>query len=132
MYKKNEKNYLARTLRNLRVSAGYTQQNVADILNLNRSTYTYYETGKTMPDIHTLKTLSKILNVSINVFLEEENNSPFAADSGRRRPKKTVHENPQKIGELSSKEKALIALLRKNNHDDLDDVIEQLKEKSQK
>ena len=127
MYKRIERNHLAKTLRRLRVTAGYTQQNIADILNINRSTYTYYETGKTMPDIHTLKILSNVLNVPIDIFLEEDPGAAIIADADHRRPKKTIHENPQKVGELSSEEKTLIALLRKHNHRALDEVMEHLK-----
>ena len=53
-------------LRELRVKSGYTQHQIADILNIDRSTYTYYETGKTSPDITVLAKLSKIFNVSID------------------------------------------------------------------
>lgn len=126
MYKKNEKNHLAVTLRRLRVNAGFTQQNMADVLNINRSTYTYYETGKTMPDINSLKILSDILQVSIEVFLEGEPRK-ILEDSSRRRPKKKVEENPKQIGELSSKEKALIALLRAEESQSIDEIIAGLK-----
>ena len=34
-----------------RHECGLTQQQVADRLKIERSTYTYYETGKTKPDI---------------------------------------------------------------------------------
>ena len=47
--------FLAERLRQARLQAGYSQQNIADALNVNRATYTYYETGKTSPDPVTLK-----------------------------------------------------------------------------
>lgn len=91
MYKNGDRNYLARTLRKLRVNAGFTQQNMADALNINRSTYTYYETGKTEPDIRSLQILSKVLKVDIDIFLEDEHTAvDFFQDSMRRRPKKKV------------------------------------------
>lgn len=128
MYKKNDKNHLAKTLRTHRVAAGFTQQNIADVLNINRSTYTYYETGKTMPDINTLKILSDIFQISIEVFLEEEPQKSLG-DSERRRPTKKVQENPRHIGELSSREKALIAMLRAGSAGDIETIIVELKEK---
>lgn len=121
---------MAKTLRRLRVNAGFTQQNMADVLNINRSTYTYYETGKTMPDINTLKILSDILQVSIEVFLEEESYQSMG-DSDHRRPKKKVQENPKQIGELSSKEKSLIALLRATTDFDINQMIEEIKEREE-
>lgn len=47
-----------------------SQQQVANILNIDRSTYTYYETGKTTPSASMLLKLSKIYNVPCAVFLE--------------------------------------------------------------
>lgn len=124
----NKNQYLAKTLRKLRLNAGYTQQNIADALNINRSTYTYYETGKTTPDVHTLKELSKMFKVGVHVFLEDEESSVLADPNGKR-PKKRVHDKPEKIGELSSKEKSLIALLRTSDDEELDILIKKLKAK---
>lgn len=63
-------NMVSFMLRYYREKCGYTQQNVADQLNIERSTYTYYETGKTMPDIRTLMTLAKIFGVNYTDLLE--------------------------------------------------------------
>ena len=52
---------IGKKLRMLREKFGYTQQHMANILNVDRSTYSYYETEKTSPDIATLITLSKVL-----------------------------------------------------------------------
>ena len=38
-------------LRKLRTDRGLTQQAVAEALNVNRSTYSFHETGKTQPDL---------------------------------------------------------------------------------
>lgn len=123
---KNQRTSLANTLRRLRLNAGYTQQNLADALNINRSTYTYYETGKTTPDIHTLKTLAKILGVPVQTFLDEENITSLSDVTGRR-PKRIIEKNPTKIGELSSKEKSLIALLRSTDKKDIEKLIDEMK-----
>ena len=63
---------LMKKLRELRVKSGYTQQQVSEILNCARSTYTYYEIGKSSPDLPTLVKLAKIFNVSVSELLEEE------------------------------------------------------------
>lgn len=65
-------NILSSTLKILRENNGYTQQQVADALNIDRSTYTYYEIGKTTPDINTIIKLAKIFNVSYSDLLSEE------------------------------------------------------------
>lgn len=123
---KNQRTSLANTLRRLRLNAGYTQQNLADALNINRSTYTYYETGKTTPDIHTLKTLAKILGVPVQTFLDEENITSLSDVTGRR-PKRIIEKNPTKIGELSSKEKSLIALLRSTDKKNIEKLMDEMK-----
>lgn len=123
--KSNKNEQLSSILRRLRLAAGYTQQNVADALNINRSTYTYYETGKTTPDVHTLKVLAKIFDVRVDIFLEDDA-SAILSDPGKSRPKKIVHDKPTKIGQLSSKEKSLISLIRSQDSAKLDELIEQL------
>ena len=51
-------------LKYYRHECGLTQQQVADRLKIERSTYTYYETGKTKPDINTLIKIAKVFNVN--------------------------------------------------------------------
>ena len=47
-----------------------TQQQMADFLNISRSTYTYYETGKSQPSFQNLKKLCEILGVDYNKILD--------------------------------------------------------------
>jgi len=57
-------------LKYYRHECGLTQQQVADRLKIERSTYTYYETGKTKPDINTLIKIAKVFNVSYTALLK--------------------------------------------------------------
>ena len=61
-------------LRNFRKINQLTQQQVADALNLNRTTYTYYENGITEPSIDTLHKLIKILGISYDDILPSHKN----------------------------------------------------------
>ncbi len=54
---------IARRLNNL------TQENVAEMLGVERSTYTRYESGAIQPDNDKLKILASIYNVSIDFLL---------------------------------------------------------------
>ncbi len=57
-------------LRSLRKkNSNYSQQNMADMLKISRSTYTYYETGKSEPGQDTLRKLCNILSVDFNSLL---------------------------------------------------------------
>ena len=105
---------LAARLRELRLQVGYSQKNVADLLNVNRSTYTYYETGKTTPDPMTLNRIAKIFVVPLAEFFPEEPTVAMLRDSDegpKRSPKKT-RPDPTRIGELTSSERDVIAFLR--------------------
>ena len=53
-------------LKRIRNTAGYTQQNIADLLGVDRSTYSYYETGKTEPNIRQLKKIARLYDLPLD------------------------------------------------------------------
>ena len=58
-------------LRNLRkTKTDYSQQQMADLLNISRSTYTYYETGNSEPSYDKLKKLADIFDIDFNTILD--------------------------------------------------------------
>lgn len=57
-------------LKRLRLYCGLTQKQIADMLNIDRSTYTYYETGKTVPDVETLKKLSRLYYITLDTIVD--------------------------------------------------------------
>ena len=57
-------------LKKARLNMNYTQQQVADLMGITKSTYCGYETGKRQPDVAKLKQLARILNTSGDVLLE--------------------------------------------------------------
>lgn len=57
-------------LKYYRHECGLTQQQVADRLKIERSTYTYYETGKTKPDINTLIKIAKVYDINYTQLLQ--------------------------------------------------------------
>lgn len=63
---------LGERLKRLRKIHGFTQQQVADALNLDRSTYTYYEVGKTEPNHRTTIKLARIFEVSVQEIITGE------------------------------------------------------------
>ena len=60
---------LAHKLRRFRTMTGRSQQEVADYCGLHRSTYTYYECGRTFPTLITLVKLSRLYGVSVDYLL---------------------------------------------------------------
>lgn len=117
-------------LRELRVKSGYTQSQIAKILNIDRSTYSYYEIGKTMPDISVLITLAKVFNIPINELLADESSPQVIADVGFRTDYIHGKKNTSHIYELSDREKELVGMFRTYTEEQQNSVLKELKEKS--
>ena len=60
---------LAERLKELRNVKGLRQSDLAELLNVPRSTLATWETGKFNPDLKTIEKLSEILGVSIDYLL---------------------------------------------------------------
>lgn len=63
---------LSFNIKYLREKSGWTQQKIAKSLNIDRSTYTYYESGKTLPTIPLLIKLSEFFNVPCARFFQSQ------------------------------------------------------------
>lgn len=60
---------LNKSLRQLREQQDWSQKQIAEILGVDRSTYTYYETGRTNPPLSHLLLLCKIYQVSLDTLV---------------------------------------------------------------
>lgn len=56
-------------LKTERTKRGYTQQQIADILNVSRVAYTLYENGKNTPTTDNILKLAELYNVSTDYLL---------------------------------------------------------------
>ena len=65
-------NYFGTRLRKHRIRLGLTQQQVAEKINVDRSTYSYYELGRTTPSIETLYELTKLFGVSADELIKKD------------------------------------------------------------
>ena len=63
---------LADKLKEARKNAGLTQTELAEKLCVSRQAITKWETGKGIPDVENLRLISKVLNVSIDFLLDDE------------------------------------------------------------
>ena len=59
-------------LRRCRKNCGLSQQQVADTLGINRTTYTYYESGRFEPSLTTISKLAQIFCVDVSQLLPRE------------------------------------------------------------
>ena len=99
-------------LRELRVKFGYTQSQIAKLLNIDRSTYAYYETGKTRPDVTSLMVLARIYNVSLDELLDDESAPKTIADRHFVTDYIRGKKNSSHIYDLSAPEKDLVGAYR--------------------
>lgn len=97
---------LNQRLKKFRTACGFTQQQVADVLNLDRSTYAYYEAGKTTPDIKSVSKLLKMFNITYYDLMDEVDPSSEVHDDG------VEEEDKMRIYELSKAEKRLVVNFR--------------------
>jgi len=67
---------LSQRLRAIRLEHNMTQKNIADVLGIDRTTYTLYETGATSPSPDTLYKLSKMYDVTVGYLMGVEENHP--------------------------------------------------------
>lgn len=121
-------------LKYYRESCELSQQQIANALNVDRSTYTYYETGKTTPSASTLLKLAKILNVPCSIFLESINqeldlNSLVADSVYNKKSRDTTrsYESDEKIYDLSKEEKDILIAYRVLNKSGQEKAQEYLK-----
>ena len=125
------KKKLPELLRRYRESCGLPQGQVAEALSVDRSTYTYYEIGKTAPSINTMMKLIKILNIPYVEFLQCVNGGELASASvsladfehaQQSGIKKRTTSEREKIYELSADEQQLVIdyrMLPKNQQQEL-------------
>ena len=104
---------VAEKLRHYREACALSQRQVADALNIERSTYTKYETGDTEPNLNTIVRLAAIYNVSPTELLPMD----AAEDPAMRDLIDTVHNNSP-IYQLSKDERGLIARYRALDRDE--------------
>ncbi len=98
-----------RVLRQTRTSAGFSQDVMASALGINRSTYTYYESGKTAPDLAAIRRIADILQVPVEIFIYPEQT---AGALHNRAPRVKPTLAPETIGQLTREEQELIARFR--------------------
>ena len=59
-------------LKEYRIKNGYTQKDIAKILNKTVSCYGFYENGRNEPDISTLTKLAELYNITIDELIGRE------------------------------------------------------------
>ena len=97
--------------------AGLTQQQIADALTLNRSTYTKYETGASEPSIEILKRIAALLSVDVGSLLAEHKEDGSA-----------VSDASLEIEQLSAEERNLLKKYNTLDREDREELTRLLNE----
>lgn len=88
-------------IREARKKMGLTQQEVAKMLGIAKSTYTGYETGNSNPDMYKMAQIMRALNVDANYLLQDE----------------MAEVNARDLSQLTRDETRLLSAYRKLNPD---------------
>lgn len=128
---------ISKILRKLRENSGLTQQQVAETLNIDRSTYAYYETGKTTPDLNTIIKLAKIYNVSYTEIFEDEDKSFYSKVSDISTEDDNIllkygRKNNQQIYDLSKEEQKIIIAYRLLPKEKQNKILEEIYSQAKK
>ncbi len=108
-----EKTTIPQQLKSLRKAAGYTQEQVAQMLHMTRSAYANYESGKRTPTLECIAKLASFYATSIDTICGFQSIDEIAA---------TSEENSH--GSLSHDEIRLIQLYRELSNRDKKEILE--------
>ncbi len=119
---------LAQMLRQHRTRSGYSQSQLGNILGVERSTYTYYETAKTIPVIFDLMRLADLYRLSLDDLLgfrHETTNYMYSPEDSiyQMRRQKDASKIREILLDLSPDERQLIAYFRSASEEERDQIL---------
>ncbi len=115
---------LGKKLLNLRKEYKMTQNDVAEILGMSRTSFSKYENGIANPPLHVLRKIAAIYNVGLEYLIFDENtlirlNDPLNEDD------ETAEVPFSKITDLKPIEKEIIGKFRTFSDEEKTEFIEQ-------
>ena len=124
--------HYVKLLKKLRKENGLTQQQVADYLHLDRSSYAYYESGRTKINIDILIRLAQFFQISLAMLVGEE----LPAQQLENTPEDNleavlVNDSVSRFSQLSRDEQYLVILYRSGTPDQRLNLLEQANELTQ-
>lgn len=105
---------LHENLKKFRKACGYKQNEVANILGIDRSAYSYYESGKTEPSVKNLIRIARMYKVDVDALV---GNSEYATALALNNEPvdeydTTLCADLDVVSKCSSQERVLIAMFR--------------------
>ena len=123
---------IGNVLRELRLSNGFTQRQISDVLNIDRSTYSYYETLKTQPDISVIKRLAAMYDVSTDYILDYHQSKPDVFSSNGSDYLSNISGKDNFVESLSEFEQTYLLLLRQLSGERQKELLSNLKEEAKR
>ena len=117
-------NSIGENLRRIRQEHNLKQKDIAQALGIDRSTYSFYETGKTNPPVDTLCNLSKIYNVTIDCLVGLEKDRISSACG------KSVASGVDPIAMLPKDEQMLLMYFRLADENEKEEVLKYILDKN--
>ena len=125
-------------LKRIRKLNKLTQQNVADVLGVDRTTYTAYERGTATPTPYTLLKIAQIFNVTVDSFFSDGEPQiapgrimlPTTATVGSGSGKEKDTDKNDTVSVLNDSEKMLLIYYRVLHEDQKKEALELMKELS--
>ena len=101
-------------LKRLRKSCGFRQEEVAKVLGIDRSAYSYYESGKTEPSVTNLIKIARMYKVDVDVLV---GNSEYATALALNNEPADEYDSElcadlESLSKCSTQERILVAMLR--------------------
>jgi len=119
-------------IRKLRKANNLTQQQVADYLHLDRSTYAYYESGRTKINIDILSRLAKFFQISLGQLIGEDPTLTTSATisdgtdaESKAHEAMLINESVARFQQINSDEQYLIILFRSATPEQRSNILTQ-------
>ncbi len=114
---------IGENLKKFRKACALSQQQVADAVGIERSSYTCYETGKSLPPIPTAVKLARVFGVSLDDLVSSSNDSFLQGKVADSQP--DVYEVDsilpvENFQNLTKNEKELVIHFRLMKYEDMD------------
>lgn len=98
-------------LKTLRNAYCMTQNEVAEVLGMSRTSFSKYENGATLPPLKVLRKLAKIYNVPIEYLIHDNSTSVVFRD-GKNAEAPDIDNLAESFAQLTSEEKMIIMKVR--------------------
>lgn len=107
-------------LKEIRKQAGYTQEKIAGLLGIARTTYAEYEQGKIQPPLDKVERICRLFNINSSEFMNVENNTGVDISKVSFKNRMSEEEKILRITRLLQKEHI------KKTFDDIFEIVNEL------